>query len=133
MSALESIADIRSRCSFAGVCSVVRIIAALSVLLVSCTAQETERWESSTIDGRPASGFVLAMRGGEVVGGHDGCNGWGISEHPDLIVMETEECPPDSTRDVYWVLARGNETAYSRQGSKLIARGGQHTGVFVRA
>ena len=109
-----------------------RVATALSVLLVSCTAQKTERWESSTIDGRRARGFTLAIRGDEVIGGHDGCNGWGISENPDLIVMEAQECPPDPARDAYWILARGKETSYSPQGDKLVARGGPHIGLFIR-
>jgi hypothetical protein len=103
----------------------------LVLLLMSCT-QQAERWVSSTIDGRSTSSFTLVTRGGKIVGGHDGCNGWAISDQPGMITMDAQECPPDPTRDAYWMLARASGTVRHQDGTKLLARAGDHVGVFVR-
>jgi hypothetical protein len=107
------------------------VLGTLTLSLGSCT-QQPERWISSTIDDRPTSSFRLVTRGGEVVGGHDGCNGWAVSDQPGLITMDAQECPPDPMRDAYWSLARSNGTTRHREGDKLVARAGGHIGVFVR-
>lgn len=101
--------------------------------LLSCTSEKQEKWQSVTIDGKKARDFVLVTRGGEITGGHDACNGWGLSDHPDLIVMEAQECPPDPLRDVYWNLARGAGATYTREGPTLTVRRGKHVAIFQRA
>jgi hypothetical protein len=108
-------------------------IAALSMLLGSCGADETERWESVTIDGRSASGFVLVIRAGDVIGGHDQCNGWGLADQPGMIISDAQECPPDPLRDVYWALATGGDASHTRAGNQLIVRTPSHSAVFTRS
>ena len=73
---------------------------------------------------------MLVMKGGEIIGGHDTCNGWGLSEHPDLLVMTAQECPLDDNTKAYWALARGEGATYAQRGTKLIAKRGAHIGVF---
>jgi hypothetical protein len=106
-------------------------ISALILSLASC-AKQPEKWVSSTIDGRPTSSFALVTRGSEIVGGHDGCNGWAVSDQPGLITMDAQECPPDPMRDAFWALARGSGTTRHREGDRLVARAAGHIGIFVR-
>ncbi len=75
----------------------------------------------------------MLTRGAKVVGGHDGCNGWGPSEQPALIIMDAQECPPDAHREAYWALARGHGATYLLGKTRLTARHGKHVGVFVKA
>ncbi len=102
------------------------------LLLASCGAAQ-EKWASATIDGAPRPDFTLVTRGGEIVGGHDGCNGWGRSDQPGLITIDLQECPPDPVRDAYWKLATGEGATFSRDGSRLVARNAGHVGVFDKA
>lgn len=105
----------------------------LCFLLASCSLSQQEEWVSVTIDGRPASGFVLAMKDGKVIGGHDSCNGWGLSDQPGLIVSTAQECPSDQRIDAYWALARGETATYDVRETRLVARQGRHVGVFRRS
>lgn len=102
------------------------------VLLASCAAQPQERWVSATIDGQRRSDFVLVTSGSEIVGGHDSCNGWGLSDQPGLITIDLEECPQDPVRDAYWAIARGVGATRSQQGNRLVARNAEHVGVFFK-
>ena len=101
------------------------------LLLASCDAPQ-EKWVSATIDGRPRSDFTLVTRGGEIVGGHDGCNGLGRSDQPGLITIDLQECPPDPVRDAYWKVALGEGATLARQGTRLVARQAGHVGVFAK-
>jgi hypothetical protein len=103
----------------------------LALTLTAC-AQQPVNWVSATIDGRSTNSFALVTRGGEIIGGHDGCNAWGLSDQPGLITMDAQECPPDTMRDVYWRLARAKEATRNREGHMLVVRAGQHAGIFVR-
>lgn len=103
--------------------------ALLSCLLAAC-GQAHERWEAVTIDGQPASGFVLVTRDDDVVGGHDGCNGWGLADQPGMIVSDAHECPPDPMRDAYWAIATRRNDSHLRAGDQLIARTPSHSAVF---
>jgi hypothetical protein len=107
-------------------------MAGLGFLLAACGQGKSERWEAVTIDGRPASGLVLVMRGKAVVGGHDGCNGWGVSDQPGMIVTDAQECPPDPMRDAYWALATGPSATHTRARDQLVARTPNHSAVFRR-
>lgn len=106
---------------------------AVCCLLAACGHERTERWEAVTIDGRSASGFVLVTRAEIVIGGHDGCNGWGLSNQPGMIVSDAQECPPDPMRDAYWSLATGRGASHTRTGNRLVARAPSHSAVFRRA
>lgn len=106
--------------------------ALLSCLLAACGHPQSQRWEAVTIDGQPASGFVLVTRGDDVVGGHDGCNGWGLADQPGMIVSDAQECPPDPRRDAYWALATGGNASHSRAKDRLIARTPGHSAIFKR-
>jgi len=103
------------------------------LLLASCLLSQQEEWTSVTIDARSASGFTLVIKDGKVIGGHDTCNGWGLSDQPGLIVMTAQECPSDKNNDAYWALVRGEGATYDPQGAKLIAKQGRHIGVFRRS
>jgi hypothetical protein len=73
---------------------------------------------------------MLVMRNGEVIGGHDGCNGWGLSDQPGLIVSDAQECPPDQMRNVYWLIATGPRTSLTKVGDQLLVRAPGHVGTF---
>ena len=73
------------------------------------------------------------MKDKKVIGGHDTCNEWGLSDHPGLIVMTAQECPSDDIIKAYWGLARGKKAIYTQHGNKLIAKAGGHIGVFQKA
>ena len=105
----------------------------ICLMLASCSRSQQEKWTSVTIDARRASGFVLVMQDGEVIGGHDTCNGWGLSDQPGLLVTTAQECPSDENTQAYWALARGEGATYNQQGNKLIAKQGQHIGVFEKS
>jgi hypothetical protein len=105
----------------------------LSLLLLAACDPPQAKWVSATIDGRPRSDFTLVTRGEEVVGGHDGCNGWGRSDQPGMITIDLQECPPDPVRDAYWRVATGKGATLSRQGTRLVARNTGHVGVFAKA
>lgn len=112
---------------------VLNLYAAICLMLLSCSPNEQEKWASVTIDGRRASGFVLVMKDGEVIGGHDTCNEWGLSDQPGLIVVTAQECPPDDITEAYWALARGERATHTQHGTKLIAKRGEHIGVFQKS
>ena len=105
----------------------------LSLLLGSCGLPPNERWEAVTIDGQPAPEFVLVTRARKVIGGHDGCNGWGLADQPGMIVSDAQECPPDPMRDVYWLLARGGHRIRTASGNELVIRSNGHCALFRRA
>jgi hypothetical protein len=104
--------------------------AALCCFLAACGHERTQRWEAVTIDGQPASGFVLVTRNEVVIGGHDGCNGWGLADQPGMIVSDAQECAPDPMRDAYRAVAIGREASHTRAGDQLIARAPGHSAVF---
>lgn len=104
--------------------------ALLCCLLAGCGQAQPQRWEAVTIDGRPASGFVLVTHGDDVVGGHDGCNGWGLADQPGMIVSDAQECPPDPVRDAYWALATGRDASRTRAEDQLIVRAPGHSAIF---
>jgi hypothetical protein len=112
---------------------VFNLYGAMCFMLLSCSPYEQEEWGSVTLNGRRASGFVLILNEGEVIGGHDTCNGWGLSDQPDLIVMDAQECPSDDNTEAYWALARGEGATFTQHGTKLIIKRGEHTGVFQKS
>lgn len=84
------------------------------------------------IDGQHKSDFQLVTRGGNIVGGHDSCNGWGRSDQEGLITIDLEECPHDPLRDAYWILATGQGAVITRQPDRLVIRNDGHIGTFVK-
>ena len=92
-------------------------------------------WSALSVDGRPVPSrdYSISITGGQVSSGYDGCNGWGVSDHPDLIVVELEECPPNPTRDAYWAAVRGRGSSIElRDDDRLVTGNGRHVAVFSR-
>lgn len=96
---------------------------------------EDGSWIAVSIDGHRTNEkrFTLFIDGGEPNSGYDGCNGWGRSEQPGMIVTELEECPPDPLRTAYWALATDQEATLIERGDRLTIRSRGHVGTFVRA
>jgi hypothetical protein len=103
-------------------------------------AEEDGGWGAVTIDGRPVSAedYRIAVRGREVVGGRDGCNGWGYTDDPPgpdgsrMIVSTLVECPDDPVRRAYWTLrSRGIALELRPDGSLRVAGQG-HEAIFHR-
>lgn len=100
---------------------------------VFCSTHEQENWVSTKIDGRSAPGFTLLIEDGRVTGGYDRFNRWGLSPQRGVVVSDSQECPQDPMRTVYWSFARSNGVSYVREGDKLIVRTGEHFGIFKRS
>ena len=103
-------------------------------------AEEDGGWGAVIIDGRPVSAedYRIAVKGGEVVGGYDGCNSWGYTDDPlgpdgsRMIVSTLVECPDDRVRRAYWTLrSRGTALELRPDGSLRLAGRG-HEAIFQR-
>jgi hypothetical protein len=94
------------------------------------------RWEAEILDGQNvrSRGYVIHVKNKAVTSGRDGCNAWGRSDQPGLIVSDAQECPHDPLAPAYWQIADA-----APFGGRLLADGrlrvsaGGHKATFRRA
>ena len=106
------------------------------------TAPEVDgSWAAESIDGRavPWREWRIAVEGGKVAGGRDGCNDWGFDKPeveggPRTIVSTLVGCPEDDpVRRAYWALALAEEASLDlREDGSLRLAGRGHEAVLRR-
>ena len=116
----------------------------LVALMTGCADRETPPadasldglWRAERIDGDPVgrTEFLIRVRGGRVVGGKDGCNGWGFdqSRPPEpngsrLVVSTCMGCPGIPKISEYWrAIGNGNVIPVLTDQDQLRLRAGGH-------
>lgn len=93
-------------------------------------------WRAERIDGDPVgrTEFLIRVRGGRVVGGKDGCNGWAFDQtrppEPDgtrAVVSSCIGCPGIPSISEYWrAIGNGNAVPVLTRDGQLRLRAGGH-------
>ena len=102
-------------------------------------SQEDGAWLATSFDGRPVASnyYLVSVRHGEVVGGHDDCNGWSYQDtRPDrkgerMIISTAQECPTDEPNRIYWILVHAPKIQLESHYQMRLSRAG-HIGQFRR-